>query len=267
MKNLNFNNIFNRKEIRFNIDFDIFKNKKILITGYKGSIGKKIYKILKKYTSKIIVFDIEQDITKFKNFKKIKNINFDYIFHLAADKRATTGEELPAEVSMQNIISTRNVTKLKFKKIIFASTCKAADPITSYGASKLICERIILNCRGTVVRFVNVFDTSHSVTKIWEKNKMKNYVEVTNCKRYFIKLDEAVNLLLHSAELLPGRYYLRKLKLFHMKSIASKLYPSKKIKIIPLRFGDRPTEKIYGKNEKRKYINKNINQIIDVWGK
>ena len=29
MKNLNFNNIFNRKEIRFNIDFDIFKNKKL----------------------------------------------------------------------------------------------------------------------------------------------------------------------------------------------------------------------------------------------
>ena len=57
--------------------------------------------------------------------------------------------------------------------MIFASTCKAADPITSYGASKLICERIILNSGGTVVRFVNVFDTSHSVTKIWEKNKIK----------------------------------------------------------------------------------------------
>ena len=52
-----------------------------------------------------------------------------------------------------------------------------------------------------------------------------------------------------------------------MKNIANKLYPNKKIKIIPLRFGDRPIEKIYGKNEKRKYINKNINQIIDVWGK
>ena len=73
-----------------------------------------------------------------KNFSNIKKTYFDLIFHLAADKRATTGEELPAEVSMQNILSTRNVCRLKFKKIIFASTCKAADPITSYGASKLI---------------------------------------------------------------------------------------------------------------------------------
>ena len=162
MPNLNFNSVFRRNDINFDINFNIFKDKKILITGYKGSIGIRIYKILSKYTNKIIALDIEQDITILKNFNKIKKTNFDFIFHLAADKRATTGEELPAEVSMQNILSTRNVCRLKFKKIIFASTCKAADPITSYGASKLICERIILNSGGTVVRFVNVFDTSHS---------------------------------------------------------------------------------------------------------
>ena len=267
MPNLNFNSVFRRNDINFDLNFNIFKDKKILITGYKGSIGIRIYKILSKYTNKIIALDIEQDITILKNFNKIKKTNFDFIFHLAADKRATTGEELPAEVSMQNILSTRNVCRLKFKKIIFASTCKAADPITSYGASKLICERIILNSGGTVVRFVNVFDTSHSVTKIWKKNLKQNFIKVTDCKRYFIKLHEAVNLLLHSAELKPGRYYLRKLKLFHMKQIAKKVFPDKKIKMIPLRFGDRPTEKIFGKYEKIKFVNKNINQIIDVWGK
>ena len=37
--------------------------------------------------------------------------------------------------------------------------------------------------------------------------------------------------------------------------------------MIPLRFGDRPTEKIFGKYENIKFVNKNINQIIDVWGK
>ena len=49
---------------------------------------------------------------------------------------------------MLNIISTTNIAKLNVKKIILGSTCKAANPITSYGASKLICERIVLNKGG-----------------------------------------------------------------------------------------------------------------------
>lgn len=266
MTNLSFNYVFERNDINFNINFETFRDKKILITGYKGSIGIRIYKILRKYTNKITVLDIEQDITILKNFSNIKKTYFDLIFHLAADKRATTGEELPAEVSMQNILSTRNVCRLKFKKIIFASTCKAADPITSYGASKLICERIILNSGGTVVRFVNVFDTSHSVTKIWKKDLNKNSIKVTNCKRYFIKLNEAVNLLLHTSEFDPGRYAVRNLKMINMKTVAKKIYPNKKIKMIPLRFGDRPVEKLVGKYEKKININSNIIKIIDCWG-
>ena len=41
MKNLNFNKIFNRKEIKLNINFSMYQNKKILVTGSSGSIGKK----------------------------------------------------------------------------------------------------------------------------------------------------------------------------------------------------------------------------------
>ena len=38
MPNLNFNSVFRRNDINFDINFNIFKDKKILITGYKGSI-------------------------------------------------------------------------------------------------------------------------------------------------------------------------------------------------------------------------------------
>lgn len=267
MKNNFFKNVFNREKYIFDINFNKFQNQKVLITGSKGSIGSRIHRKLLKYTKKVWVMDIKDDITKVKNFSKIKKIKFDFIFHLAADKRATTGEEYPAEVSIQNILSTKNVSKLKFKKLIFASTCKAADPITSYGASKLICERIILNAGGSVVRFVNVFDTSHSVTKIWKNRKNKKYVEVTKCKRYFISLQEALDLLLYSSQMSPGRYSMNRLKLYKMDYVAKKMYPSKKLKFIPLRFGDRLQEKLVGKTEKIIKINKNIIQIRDCWGK
>ena len=144
MTKLNFKQIFNRSQIKPEINYKKFENKKILVTGSSGSIGTQIIKKLKKYTKYITRADLNFDVTKTKNIKKLKKINFDFAFHLAADKRADYAEVHPSNVTMLNIVSTTNVAKLNVKKIILGSTCKAANPITSYGASKLICERIIL---------------------------------------------------------------------------------------------------------------------------
>ena len=260
-----FEKIFNRKQINFKINYKLFNNKRILITGSSGSIGKSLFKNLKKCKANITSVDIKNDITKIININKLKKIKFDYIFHLAADKRATTAEEYPGKICQQNIISTNNIIKLKFKKLIFASTCKAANPITSYGASKLICERIVLNAGGTVVRFVNVFDSNYSVTKIWKSFKSSS-IPVTNCRRYFMKLRESVDLMLKVSELESHRYCVRGLKLYSMKDIARKIYPGCKIKKINLRFGDRPVERLVGTYEKEHKVNNQISRIIDCWG-
>ena len=266
MSKLNFKYIFNRSQIRPNINFKIFSNKKILVTGSSGSIGTEIIRKLRKYTSHITRADINIDITKKQNISKLKKTKFDFAFHLAADKRADYAEVNPSKVTMLNILSTTNITKLNVKKIILGSTCKAANPITSYGASKLICERIILNEGGNVARFVNVFDTSSSVTKIWGKISPKNKIPVTPCKRFFITLNEAVDLLLFTASMATGRYSYRNLKKIHMKEVAKKIYPKRKLTNMKLRFGDRPVETLIGKTEKVRIINKDIIQIVDCWG-
>ena len=131
MSKLNFKNIFNRQQIKPNIKFKILSNKKILVTGSSGSIGTEIIKKLKKYTSQITRADINIDITKKQNISKLKKTKFDFAFHLAADKRADYAEVNPSNVTMLNILSTTNVTKLNVKKIILGSTCKAANPISS----------------------------------------------------------------------------------------------------------------------------------------
>tara|TARA_B100000989_G_scaffold256455_1_gene205666 strand:+ start:331 stop:1134 length:804 start_codon:yes stop_codon:yes gene_type:complete len=266
MRKLNFKDIFDRENIKLKINYKIFVNKKILVTGSSGSIGIQIIKKLKKYTKYITRADLNFDVTKNKNIAKLKKTNFDFAFHLAADKRADFAELHPSKVTMLNIVSTTNVAKLNVKKIILGSTCKAANPITSYGASKLICERIVLNRGGNVARFVNVFDTSSSVTKIWGRINKNKSIPVTPCKRYFITLNEAVDLLLHTASMNKGRYSFGNLKKTHMRDVAKKIYPKRKIKNIKLRFGDRPVETLIGKFEKATVINKNFIQIKDCWG-
>jgi UDP-N-acetylglucosamine 4,6-dehydratase len=274
MNKLNFKHVFNRNLIKPNINFKLFVNKSILVTGSSGSIGTKIIKKLKKYTKDITLADINGsgfagnvDMTKKSSISKFKKKKFDFAFHLAADKRADFAEVNPDSVSMLNILSTSNITKLNIKKIVLGSTCKAANPITSYGASKLICERVVLNKGGNVARFVNVFDTSSSVTKIWGKINKKEKIPVTPCKRFFITLEEAVNLLLFTATMPTGRYSYRNLKKIHMKDVAKKIYPKRKIASMKLRFGDRPVETLIGKTEKIQNINKQIIRIVDCWGK
>ena len=72
MNKLNFKHIFNRNFIKPNINFKLFVNKSILVTGSSGSIGTEIIKKLKKYTKNITRADINVDITKNSNIIKLK---------------------------------------------------------------------------------------------------------------------------------------------------------------------------------------------------
>ena len=76
-----FEKIFDRNIIKPNINYKIFRNKKILVTGSSGSIGKRIINKLKKYTKYNIGVDIKVDVTKSANINKLKKTNFDFAFH------------------------------------------------------------------------------------------------------------------------------------------------------------------------------------------
>lgn len=98
------------------------------------------------------------------------------------------------------------------------------------------------------------------------KNWQKTSILVTNCKRHFITLNVAVDLLLFAGLISTGRYSYKNLKKYSMKKIAQKYIQKRKISSMNLRFGDRSVETLIAFTEKRKIINKNIIQIIDCWG-
>jgi len=172
----NFFNKSNKIKIK---PLNYYNNKKILITGAGGSIGKNLFfELLNSKPKKIIL--VEQDELKlfnvkkeFKNFK-LKNkiqtdINFklgnlsnqtflkniflddkkiDYVLHTAAYKHVGFGEENVLSFVKNNIFVTYNLAKIcianNIKKFIFISTDKAVNPKSVMGCSKSICEKILI---------------------------------------------------------------------------------------------------------------------------
>lgn len=94
------------------------------------------------------------------------------------------------------------------RNVIVASTCKAIEPETVYGASKLVAERIALNLGYTVARFFNVIDSAGNVFEIWRQRIAEGApLPVTPCKRYFVSGREAVAYVVHLLGRPAGRRY------------------------------------------------------------
>lgn len=258
MKNENLAIILGRQEFEFPQDEILASicNLRILITGGKGSIGLFIGNLLKNANIDFKLTDIDSmDVT---SLDSVTNYLVQYrpthILHLAADKHAPDSEVNPESTFRVNVLGTLNVLKganLIGAKLITASTCKACDPETVYGSTKLIAERMTLNEGGSVARFYNVIETSGNVFRIWEGLNNGN-IPATSCYRYFITLKEASFLLLLTlikSVTVPGRYSIAPGKLRFMPDVARQLYPNKNVVIIPPRRGDRICELFTAGNE------------------
>ena len=244
---INFYDIINRPKIF--VDKKILKrkiyNKNILVTGGGGSIGGELCnEILKHSPKKLYILDLSEInlfniINKlkdnFKNYKKIvrpilgdcsdqnflKNffskLYLDDIYHAAAYKHVTFGEENPYSIIKNNIIGTKTIIDFavfkKIKNFIFISSDKAVNPKSMLGYTKkfgelLVNQSYLLNKKNninfTIVRFGNVIGSSGSVIPVFlNQISKKNPLTVTNknAERYFMSISEAVQLVINSSYL------------------------------------------------------------------
>ena len=219
----------------------------ILLTGANGSVGTALHPRLVELDHTVYTTDIETlDVTsRLQAQDAALNYRPDVIFHLAAAKHAPEGEQDPAAVAALNIGGTVNMVhaaELVGAKLVVASTCKACDPETAYGASKLIAERVTLNANGVVVRFYNVRETSGNVFRLWETIDRPTPIPYTACFRYFMSLDQAVQLCVDAIDLPSGRYTIDPGAAQHMFDVADELYPDRAKELIHPRRGDRKAE-------------------------
>lgn len=145
----------------------------------------------------------------------------DIVFHAAAIKHVPLSESNPGYAFDVNVMGTRNVfdaaNQSNVQLTIMISTDKAVNPTSIMGATKQIAEMICLAMSENAVtqhkfltiRFGNVIGSNGSVIPLFEKQiDAGGPVTVTHkdVTRFFMTIDEAVNLVLQAASL---RYHNR----------------------------------------------------------
>lgn len=143
------------------------------------------------------------------------------VVHAAALKRIEVGAYNPLEVKKTNIDGAANVieaaTDAGVRRIIALSSDKAFEPVSPYGTSKAFAESLFLaanNTRGwngprfAVVRYGNVWCSTGSVVPTWRSMLAAGAktVPVTDpeCTRFFMTMDQAVDLVLQTVETMNG---------------------------------------------------------------
>ena len=237
---------------------DQFKDQRILITGAEGSLGRELRKQLfiagtRRYLDYFLTDIGSMDVRDLLRVSTIVDeVRPDVIFHLAGAKHAPEGELDPFSVARTNIEGTDNVlmaARSVGAKVVLASSCKACNPETAYGATKLIAERMVLNAGGTVARFYNIVETCGNVFETWRSLDEDEALPVTPCSRYFISIDQAIDLLLWCAVLPSGRYCVDPGEPRRMADVATELYPGRPQRRILPRRGDRLVEPRYAVGE------------------
>lgn len=219
---------------------DYYKDKKILITGGSGSIGKKIVKELLKYDVGVIrvldnnetdLFNLNNDIKSnkvkiyvgdIKDGQRLKTVfkDIDIIFHAAAYKHVPLCEYNPLDAVKTNILGTQNIIDMAIlcdvEKVILISTDKAVNPSNVMGATKFLAERLMITSsinsdeegtRFSCVRFGNVLNSRGSVIPIFKK-QLKNGGPITitdeDMTRFIMNIQQAAKLILQAGFLSKG---------------------------------------------------------------
>lgn len=201
----------------------------------------------------------------------------DVIFHCAAYKHVPMMEENPVAAVANNVFGTQNLldaaARHGVKRFVLISTDKAVEPVSVYGVSKLLSEKLVLDAARTAsdsanfmfVRFGNVLGSRGSILPLFmEQIKNGGPVTVTSpdMERYFMTIPEACSLVLQTGGVgKNGESYLldmgERIKIIELAEQIirfSGLEPHKDIgiTIVGKRKGERETEPLWLAEEEPK---------------
>ncbi|MHB1002083.1 MAG: UDP-N-acetylglucosamine 4,6-dehydratase family protein, partial [Armatimonadota bacterium] len=214
--------------------------KRVLVTGAGGSIGSELCRQISglKPTSLVLlghgensIFEIQKElrqrfpelsdrlhwvIASIADEPRINQVFSRHrpqvVFHAAAHKHVPIMENNLQEAVHNNVIGTNNVAqacgRFGTEKMVMISTDKAANPVSVMGATKWLCEQVVLAAAEDwpdtgyiTVRFGNVLGSRGSVVPVFREQIEKGGpVTVTHPEmtRYFMTIPEAVQLVLQA---------------------------------------------------------------------
>ena len=230
----------------------------------------------------------------------LSQLKADAVFHTAAYKHVPMMEENPVAAIENNVLGTENLInsaiKHGVKRFVHISTDKAVQPVSVYGASKYICEQMVLDAskKGgpnfVVVRFGNVLGSRGSIVPLFQQQIEKGGpVTVTHpdVRRFFMTISEACSLVLKTGGVGEngGLYILDMGEPVRIRDLAEHLIrfhgyePETEIKIeyTGLRAGERLDESLFSTDEepcgteysrilriaRKKPLSVNIGKLLD----
>jgi len=281
------------------------RGKRVLVTGAGGSIGSELCRqLLSGGASRLYLFghgensiyQIDRELrllqeegvgekatlvpiigdlrdTDYVNYI-LGHLKADAIFHTAAYKHVPLMEENPVAAIENNVFGTENLIiaaiKHATKRFVHITTDKAVEPVSIYGASKYICEQMVLEAAASsggpnfmVVRFGNVLGSRGSIVPLFQQQIQKGGpVTITHpdIRRWFMTISEACSLVLKAGGVGEngGLYLLDMGEPVRIRDLAEQLIrfhgfePDTEIKIVytGLRPGERMDEPLWSQDEK-----------------
>jgi UDP-N-acetylglucosamine 4,6-dehydratase/5-epimerase len=268
----------------------VFKGKTILITGGTGSLGTALTKkLLTTDASKIRIFSRDEwKQTNMKSQFPDKRLRFligdirdsdrlnramenvDIVFHTAALKQVPVAEYNPFEFIKTNVNGSQNIIDAcldnEVELAIGIGTDKAVSPSNTYGASKLLMERLFIGAnfykgdhktKFVCVRYGNVLGSRGSILPIFVDSIIsKKKIPITDptMTRFNITINEAVDLVLRAVQYgKGGEIFVPKLKAFTVEDIKNAIIDLVDVKAkavrIPVRAGEKYHESMISKHE------------------
>jgi len=281
------------------------RNKRVLVTGAGGSIGSELCRqLLSGGASRLYLFghgensiyQIDRELrllqeegvgekatlvpvigdlrdTDYVDYI-LGHLKADAVFHTAAYKHVPLMEENPVAAVENNVFGTENLVlaakKHNIKRFVHITTDKAVEPVSIYGASKYLCEQMVLEAAASsggtnfmVVRFGNVLGSRGSIVPLFQQQIQKGGpVTITHpdIRRWFMTISEACSLVLKAGGVGEngGLYLLDMGEPVRIKDLAEQLIrfhgfePDTEIKIVytGLRPGERMDEPLWAEDEK-----------------
>ena len=267
-----------------------YHGKVIMITGGGGSIGSELARQIAKTGPKRLilldiyengVYDVQQELkmrygdalelrVEIANICDREHIDKimghhrpEIVLHAAAHKHVPLMERNVCEAVKNNVFGTLNVVEAcernHVKRFIMISTDKAVNPTNVMGATKRMCEMIVLSRTGketsfSATRFGNVLGSNGSVIPLFKRQIAQGGpITITDKRitRYFMTIPEASQLVMISGAMASnGELYVLDMgKPIQIYDLArdmirlSGLEPYKDINIVEI--GLRPGEKLY----------------------
>ena len=271
----------------------MYKNKKILITGGTGSLGTALTKrLLSMGVEQIRIFsrnefkqismesEIYDDRLRFligdvRDQKRLRRAieDVDIVFHAAALKHVPKIEYNPFEAIKTNVEGSQNVIDACLENDVERAVCigtdKAVSPLNTYGATKLLMEKLFVNAQQYsnpkkhptkffAVRYGNVFGSSGSVIpKFIDQIKNNESLTITDEKmtRFSITMQQALDFILKATELGNGtEIFIPRLKSYNLEQVKNTLFDlcgTSDSKIIGIRPGEKLHETLINFDEMR----------------